>query len=52
MPKLTMPYLKLLYRLGRIRTKPKKVFVANGERMSDEEFNRCMAIVNQCKQSK
>ena len=52
MPKLTMHKIKLLYRLGRIRTKPKKVYVAKAGVMDEGEFERCMGIVNQCKQSK
>lgn len=52
MPKLTMPYLKLLYRLGRIRTKHKKVYVSKVGVMKEEDYVRCMGIVNQCKQSK
>lgn len=38
MPKLTMHKIKLLYRLGRIRTKHKKVFVAKAGFMDDSEF--------------
>ena len=52
MPKLTMPYLKLLYNLARVRTKKKKICVCMGERMSNLEFEKVMAIVNQCKQGK
>lgn len=52
MPKLTMPYLKLLYRLGRIRTKPKKVYVAKAGVMKEEDYVRCMGIVNELKQVK
>lgn len=52
MPKLTMPYLKLLYRLARIRTKPKKVYVAKAGVMDEREFERCMGIVKELKQVK
>ena len=52
MPKLTMKYIRLLYLLGRNSSKVKKICVVNGEKMSDEDFEKCMAIVNQCKQVK
>jgi len=50
MPKIKL--LKLIYHLSRIRTKKKKICVCMGERLSDLEFEKYSAIVNQCKQGK
>jgi len=52
MPKLTMPYLKLLYQLARVRTKKKKIAICGGGVMREEDYIRCMEIINKCKQGK
>lgn len=49
MPKLTMPYLKLLYNLARKRTKKKSIAICGGGVMREEDYIRCLEIINQCK---
>lgn len=50
--KIRIKYLQFLYELVRNPTKKKSIVVTNVGFMSEENYDKCMAIVNQCKQSK
>lgn len=50
MPKIKL--LKLAYHLSKGRTKKKKIAICGGGVMKEEDYIRCMEIINQCKQGK
>lgn len=50
MPKIKL--LKLAYHLSKGRTKKKKIAICGGGVMREEDYIRCMEIINQCKQGK
>jgi len=50
MPKLKL--LKLAYHLSKGRTKKKKIAICGGGVMREEDYIRCMEIINKCKQGK
>lgn len=47
--KLRLQSFKIIYNLSKGRTKAKKVNTCYGERMSEEEYEKTMRLVNECK---
>jgi len=45
---LTIPFKKLLYQLAR-KSIVRKCNWKYGERMSEDEYQKCIGIINQCK---